>query len=202
MKSLAALLFLAITLFASTNVDDLLILVGFFADRSYRARDVVAGQYVGVAALFAASVALALLSLVIPREYVGLLGFFPILLGAKNLWALRRGEDEEAEPRPATHNRIAGVALVTIANGGDNLGIYVPAFALRGGRQIAVIAVVFVAMTALWCAAAHWMVTHPKLGVPIRRWAHRAAPIVLIALGLLILYEAGTMHWLRSHLSV
>ena len=58
--------------------------------------------------------------------------------------------------------------------------------------QIAVIALVFVAMTAFWCFAAHSMVNHPKLGTPIRRYGHRFAPIVLIGLGILILYQAGS----------
>jgi cadmium resistance protein CadD (predicted permease) len=201
MESFAALPGLAIALFATTNVDDLLVLAGFFADRSYRTRDVVAGQYLGVVVLFAASVVVALLALVIPREYVGLLGIFPILIGAGDLWKLHRAkedgeEDKAAQPETGARSRVATVALVTMANGGDNLGIYVPAFAVRSGRDIAVIALVFVAMTAFWCATAHWMVNHPGLGAPIRKYAPRVAPVVLIALGLLILYEAGTLHWL------
>jgi cadmium resistance protein CadD (predicted permease) len=58
------------------------------------------------------------------------------------------------------------MALVTMANGGDNLGIYIPAFAVHSGHEIAVIAVVFAAMTALWCVSTHWMVNHPQLGAP------------------------------------
>ena len=94
MESLLALLGLAIILFASTNVDDLLILVGFFADPAFQARDIVAGQCAGVAALFAVSLALSLLSMVIPKAYVGLLGMFPILIGVGKLLALRRPRDE------------------------------------------------------------------------------------------------------------
>ena len=63
MESLFALLGMAIMLFASTNVDDVFVLIGFFADQKFRARDIVLGQYVGIAALFSVSVAAALLSL-------------------------------------------------------------------------------------------------------------------------------------------
>jgi cadmium resistance protein CadD (predicted permease) len=85
MESSFALIGLAIALFASTNVDDVLVLVGFFADPTFRDRDIVIGQYAGIAALFGVSVVASLLALVIPRAYLGLLGFAAILIGAKNL---------------------------------------------------------------------------------------------------------------------
>ena len=55
MESSFALLGLAIALFASTNLDDILLLVGFFADPTFRDRDIVIGQYAGIAALFGVS---------------------------------------------------------------------------------------------------------------------------------------------------
>jgi cadmium resistance protein CadD (predicted permease) len=198
MKSLVALLGLAIVLFLSTNVDDLVMLVAFFANSRFRARDVVAGQYAGMAVLFIVSAAGALLSLVIPEAYLGLLGIFPILVGIGKLLELRhdRAEATPAKDLAATtggHGNIASVALVTVANGGDNIGVYIPSFAVHSGSQVAIIAVVFVAMTALLCLLAHWMVSHPRLGAPLRRYGHILAPLVLIALGILIIYNAGTI---------
>ena len=198
MESLLALLGLAIILFASTNVDDLLILVGFFADPAFQARDIVAGQFAGVAALFAVSLALSLLSMVIPKAYIGLLGIFPILIGVRKLLSLRDHNDEPGETPPSATRRygqIAAVALITIANGGDNVGIYVPAFAVQTGSAMILIAMVFVVMTALWCYFAHWLVSHPKVGPPIRNYARLAVPVVLIGLGFLIMYQAGSFAW-------
>jgi cadmium resistance protein CadD (predicted permease) len=198
MESLLALLGLAIILFASTNIDDLVILVGFFADPAFRPSDVVAGQCAGVAALFSVSLALSLLSMVIPKAYIGLLGIFPILIGVRKLLALRDHNDELGETPQSTTNRygqMAAVALVTIANGGDNVGIYVPAFAVQTGSAMVVIAIVFFVMTALWCYLAHWLVSHPKVGPPIRNYARLAVPVVLIGLGFLIMYQAGSFAW-------
>jgi cadmium resistance protein CadD (predicted permease) len=197
MKSLLALIGLAIVLFASTNVDDLFVLVGFFSDNRFRARDTVLGQYVGITALFIASVAASLLSLVIPLPYIGLLGVIPILIGAKKLLELYRLRDqrEEALEHPSDANRngrVATVALMTLANGGDNIGVYTPSFATRSAREIMVIALVFAVMTALWSFVAHAIVNHPKLGSPIRRYGHRITPVALVALGVLILYQAGS----------
>jgi cadmium resistance protein CadD (predicted permease) len=198
MKSLAALLGLAIVLFVSTNVDDLVVLIAFFANSRFRARDVVAGQYAGVAVLFIVSAAGALLSLVIPKAYLGLLGIFPILIGIGKLLELRRDRTRTAPSKDlvattGSHGNIASVALVTVANGGDNIGVYIPSFAVHSGTQVAIIAVVFVALTALLCMLAHWMVSHPRLGAPLRRYGHIFAPLVLIALGILIIYNAGSI---------
>ncbi|MDT7815645.1 MAG: hypothetical protein QOJ51_6336 [Acidobacteriaceae bacterium] len=192
------LLALAITLFASTNIDDLVVLIGFFADRRFRTRDIVAGQFAGVAALFLASASGSLLSLVIPRAYLGLLGILPIVIGIRKLSDLRR---DASAPENSSQGSVAGVTLVTIANGGDNIAIYIPAFAVHSGAENAVIAMVFVAMTALWCMLAHWMVNHRRFGAPLRRYGHIFAPMVLIGLGLVIIYKAGTMGWLLRHTS-
>ena len=197
MKSLLALIGIAIVLFSSTNVDDVFVLVGFFADRRFRTRDTVLGQYVGIAALFSASVAASLLSLVIPRAYIGLLGVIPILIGGKKLFELyqQRDRTEETLEHHSDANRngqVATVALVTLANGGDTIGIYTPSFVIRSAHEITVIALVFIVMTALWCFVAHAIVNHPKLGSPIRRYGHRVTPVVLVGLGVLTLYQAGS----------
>jgi cadmium resistance protein CadD (predicted permease) len=194
MNSLVALLGLAIVLFLSTNVDDLVVLIAFFANSRFRARDIVAGQYAGVAVLFIVSAAGALLSLVIPEAYVGLLGIFPILVGIGKLLELRRPAPiQDPVATTGSQGNIASVALVTVANGGDNIGVYIPSFAVHSGSQVAIIAVVFVAMTALLCLLAHWMVSHPRLGAPLRRYGHIFAPLVLIALGILIIHNAGSI---------
>jgi cadmium resistance protein CadD (predicted permease) len=197
MESLLALTGMAVVLFASTNVDDIFVLVGFFADPKLRARDIVLGQYAGFTVLFCVSLAASLLSLVIPRAYFGLLGVIPILIGGKKLFDLwRKRDDAEQEtkhrPGPSGGGRVTTVAMITMANGGDNLGIYTPTFAVRSANQIAIIALIFALMTALWCFLAYRMVHHPRFGAPIRRYGQRLTPIAFIALGVMILYQAGS----------
>jgi cadmium resistance protein CadD (predicted permease) len=201
MESLLALIGMSIVLFASTNVDDLFVLAGFFADKRFPTRDTVLGQYVGITALFGASVVASLLSLVIPRAYIGLLGMVPISIGGNKLFELyqQRDRTEETLEQQADANRngrVATVALVTLVNGGDNIGVYTPSFAIRSAQKIIVIALVFAVMTALWCFVAHAIVNHPKLGSPIRRYGHRVTPVVLVGLGVLILYQAGSFELL------
>jgi cadmium resistance protein CadD (predicted permease) len=178
--------------FASTNVDDIFVLLGFFADPAFRARHVVLGQYLGIGTLVAVSLVCSLIALVIPPGYIGLLGLLPIGIGAKKLWeAWRGGEDseEEGHPAPGAH-KIFAVAAVTIANGGDNIGVYVPMLATRSLNETLVLLAVFAVMTALWCFVAHFLVNHRGLGAPIRRYGHLVLPWVLIAIGIGILLES------------
>jgi cadmium resistance protein CadD (predicted permease) len=136
-------------------------------------------------------------------EYIGLLGVAPIVIGASQLRDLVRGQEEteeelERHPNAILRGRILSVAAVTIANGGDNIGIYTPLFATRSGVDIAVIGVVFAVLTATWCLVARGMVETPCWVAPIRRYGHRVVPFVLIGLGVLVLYEAGSFGLLRS----
>jgi cadmium resistance protein CadD (predicted permease) len=192
------LLGLAIALFASTNVDDMFVLVAFFADPRFRSRDIVTGQYAGITALFALALLGSLLALVISRAYIGLFGSVAIGVGAKRLFDVYRNREatESSLEHPdiiGRHTRIATVALLTLANGADNIAIYMPAFAIRSPFEIGMFAVIFAVMTGLWCFFAHWIVHHPTFGKPVRRYGQRVAPLVLIAIGVSILYHAGSL---------
>jgi cadmium resistance protein CadD (predicted permease) len=166
--------------FAATNLDDLFLLVAWFAAGRTRVRDIVLGQVLGIATLFAASAAAALLALAVPEVPLNWLGLVPIILAVRML--TKPPEDET----PAVSGFLS-VAAVTIANGGDNLGVYIPLFATSSAAAIAAYGAVFIVMTALWCAAAGWLVRHPAAGAPLRRWGPRLVPWVLVALGLWIL---------------
>jgi cadmium resistance protein CadD (predicted permease) len=186
----------AIGLFAATNIDDIFVLIGFFADRTVGSRQVVIGQYLGIIALVAFSVIVSLVSLVVAPEYVGLLGLLPILIGAKKLFELRHGDDGAERVDSAAKaglGKTLAVAAVTIANGGDNIGIYTPVFATSTPAEIGVFVGVFMVMVGGWLLFAHWLVHHPSLGSPIRRYGHRVVPFVLIAIGVMVLRDAGTI---------
>ena len=192
---------IAIVVFASTNMDDLLILAVFFANPRMRIGAVVAGQLLGVAVLVLASAVAALLAMVVPGEWIALLGLVPLALGLRLLLALfsKAGDrdEETAAALAGQHLSIRSgfiaqsltVAGVTLANGGDNLGVYIPLFA-TAPLAIGSYVVVFAVMTAVWCALAYSMVNNPLIGDRIRRHGHGLLPVVLIGLGLYILADA------------
>ncbi len=203
MAALPTTLILSVTVFVATNIDDLFVLLGFFADPMFAARRVVIGQCIGIGVLVLASVVAAMITLAVPHAWIGLLGFAPIMIGSRKLFDVWRGKErgEEELGRQSsrgTHSQAITVAVATIANGGDNIAAYAPLFALRTGIDTTVIVAVFAAMTIAWCVIAHWMVHHRSIGAPIRRYGHRVLPLVLIALGVWILHEAGTLEWVRA----
>lgn len=205
MEHLWVVLGVAIVLFVSTNVDDMFILLAFFAEPGMRAAHVVAGQFAGMIALIVLSMAGSLLALVVAPAYVGLLGLAPLVLGILMLVRLLRGvdddDDDDRANMPVSGSglaRIAAIALVTVANGGDNIGVYVPVFASHTRSELAVFTVVFLLLTGLWCWMGYYLVHHPQLGAPIRRYARPVTPLVLMALGLYIVIESKAYSLLPS----
>lgn len=175
--------------FTSTNIDDVFLLVGFFADPSYQARQVVMGQFLGFAALIALSLLGALGSTLLPPTIVGLLGLAPIGLGIKKLLELRRAEDPD-EPARSASGAILSVAAVTMANGGDNLAVYVPLFSTRTLVEGAAIVATFLVFMGVWCGVGYALVSHPTIGGPIKRRSRVLMPFVLIGLGVFILVQS------------
>jgi len=205
MEPLASSAALGVVVFVATNIDDVLVLAAFFADPTLARRSIVVGQFVGIGMLVLASTAAALLAFVVPDGWTALLGLVPVLLGMRKLLALRwsavhdigdaetqRIQREERKAERRMHSQALAVAGVTIANGGDNLGVYIPMFA-SAPHIIPTYALVFTIMTAIWCALGFVLVSIPHTGHAIRRYGHVALPLVLIALGLHILSGASAL---------
>ncbi|GAA1684978.1 cadmium resistance transporter [Nonomuraea maheshkhaliensis] len=185
-------------LFAVTNVDDLLILALFFAQGAGRrgaAARVVAGQYLGFLAILAVAAAAAFGATFLPEPVLPYLGLLPLALGLKAAWQAWRNHRDSEEDAPAG-DRAGGpkaleVAAVTFANGGDNLGVYVPVFATAGVGAMSVYVAVFLALVAVWCAAGRYFATRPVVARVLGRWGHLLLPFVLIGIGTLILVDGG-----------
>ncbi|MCX4545973.1 cadmium resistance transporter [Streptomyces sp. NBC_01565] len=184
-------------LFAVTNIDDILILALFFAQGAGprgSTRKIVLGQYLGFTAILAVAVAAAFGATFLPESAIPYLGLLPLALGLKAAWQAWKhrnedGDDEGEAPQggPTT----MAVAAVTFANGGDNIGVYVPVFATAGIGGMSVYAAVFLVLVAVWCFAGKFFATRPVIAKALARWGHILLPAVLIAIGLLILIEGG-----------
>src|ERR671920_2074730 len=85
------------TAFVATNIDDLLILIAFFANSRYPLPQIIFGQYVGMGALLALGIVGSLIALIVPNNLIGLIGIFPIAIGIKELLELlkKNGDNEE-----------------------------------------------------------------------------------------------------------
>ncbi|MGW4682826.1 cadmium resistance transporter [Micromonospora taraxaci] len=181
----------AAVVFAATDIDDIVILTLFFVAARTTGRprpwQIVAGQYVGIGALALASAVVAAGLLVVPDPWTGLLGLLPIVLGVR---ALRRSDEDDT---PTVVTGTLGVAGVTIANGADNVAVYVPVFRALGVADSAVFLLVFVLLIALWCAVGAWLGGHPRVVRLVERAGHWLVPTIFIGIGVVILVSSGVL---------
>ena len=190
----------SIIAFASTNIDDIFILMLFFANKEYKTKHVVLGQYIGIIALITISLTGSLIGLLIGPKYIGLLGLLPICFGVRGITKLiqHTGETEKKEVNIniKTSNKTLSVAAVTFANGGDNIGIYIPLFVSLLMHEKLIMISIFLAMVALWCFIARYLSKHPAVAKALDKYGHIVTPVILLLLGIYILYESGSFELL------
>ncbi|KAM3092927.1 cadmium resistance transporter [Phormidesmis sp. 146-12] len=190
-----------IAAFVATNIDDLLILMLFFSqvNVAFHRRDIYVGQYLGFVAIVLLSLPGFFSGLLISKPVIGLLGFVPIALGIRRLiWS----EDHEVQTVNLLDNlnqkrlsnrlvspQVFSVAAVTLANGGDNIGIYISLFASQNFASLSVILSVFFACVGVWCLVADWLSNHRAIAPILTRYSSVLGSIVLIGLGIYILAE-------------
>jgi cadmium resistance protein CadD (predicted permease) len=190
----------AIAVFVATNIDDIVLLAVFFGDTRLRRNAIVIGQYLGIGALIAVSVAAAYAVLAVPPGWPALLGVIPLALGLKQLWSLGRNQsDDDDDPSAAErqvegrmHSQILAISAITVANGADNLSVYIPLFA-QDVTAVPVYAITFLLLTAPLCAAGYLLVKNTAGGALMQRFGHIILPVVLIALGMQILWGARVL---------
>ncbi len=185
------------TAFVATNIDDLLILIAFFANsHRFPLPQIVLGQYAGMGALLAISIVGLLIALIVPNNLIGLIGIFPIAIGIKELLELlKNGDNEESAKQLSRSGLIAYLPFLTVAavtfSGGEEIGVYTSVFATYNeASEIIIIVLVVMVLTGLWCAVAYRLVNRPLIASSIKRIGTVALPFVLTGLGIYILAEA------------
>ncbi len=204
MNELLTAISTGMTAFTATNLDDILILLLFFSQVNavFRRRHIVFGQFLGFTALVFASLPGFFGRLIFPPDWIGMLGLLPIAIGLSRLLNPETDDSEaEAELEQSENSFFSSflspqtysVAAVTVANGGDNIGIYVPLFASNTLESLAVILAVFFAMVGVWCYAAYRLIQMRAIADTLTRYGNQLVPFVLIGLGIAILVKSGTL---------
>ena len=203
--------------FTATNLDDIVILVLFFSrlDQRLRPIHVVSGQVLGFSLLVLISLVGFLGQSLLPATWLGLLGLLPISLGVSRLieGLASQGADPGGEPQlPLTRLPLAalglppswavaevlGIASLTVANGSDNISVYMPLFAHASPTELGITLLTFAAGVGLWCLVAWRLTRSPWLASVLSRCGDRCIPVVLITLGTLIVIDSHTLEqpWL------
>ncbi|MCI6271059.1 MAG: CadD family cadmium resistance transporter [Lactobacillus delbrueckii] len=192
----------AIGVYISTSIDYLIVLIILFAQLSQNKQKwhIYAGQYLGTGLLVGVSLVAAYVVNFVPKAWmVGLLGLIPIYLGIR-FAIVGEGEEEEEEEeiierleQSKATQLFWTVTLLTIASGGDNLGIYIPYFASLDWAQTLVALLVFAIGVIIFCELSRVLSSIPLISETIEKYERIIVPLVFIPLGLYIMYESGTI---------
>jgi len=183
-----------IVLFTATNIDDIILLITWFsqAKTTEQKLNVVVGHCLGFIILLTLSLIGAFGAMLIPHEWMGILGLIPIYIGIKSLIAapLFRG---------VTSIRLVWIiktAMITVANGGDNIGVYVPFLATNSLFNIILIVVIFIILLAVWCYLGYLLAHQQLIANTLQSKGHIIAPFIFIGLGIIILIKHETIHFI------
>jgi cadmium resistance protein CadD (predicted permease) len=169
----------SVATFAATNVDDLFLLSVFFARRAPMRR-IMAGQYLGFAAIVFLSLLGFSAALVVPPPWFRFLGLLPLTIGIKRLLHIRK------TGAPASNLNVLSIAAITSANGADNVGVYVPFFAVNSA-YVRVILASYMALVPIWCFAGKWLGERPIILRYVDRCGHWIVPTMFVGIGPYIL---------------
>ena len=199
----------AIGVYISTSIDYLVILIILFAQGSQNKQKwhIYAGQYLGTGLLVGASLVATYVVKFVPETWmIGLLGLIPIYLGIR-VAIFGEGEEDEDEEiidrleQSKANQMFWTVALLTVASGGDNLGIYIPYFASLNWSQIIMVLIVFAIGIIIFCELSRRLSSIPLISETIEKYERIIVPLVFIPLGLYIMYENGTIETFLNFIS-
>ncbi|MEH2257757.1 cadmium resistance transporter [Nostoc sp.] len=191
--------------FIATNIDDIVILLLFFSqiNTNFRSRHIVAGQFLGFTVLLILSLPGLFGGLVLSKNWIGLLGLLPISIGISSL--VNKEEDSSKEIIAATEEaeistipsffspQTYSVAAVTIANGSDNISVYIPLFASCNLESFLVIIGLFFLLLGVWCYVAYKLINNRVIAEVFTHYVNNLVPFVLIGLGTFIVLKSEAL---------
>jgi cadmium resistance protein CadD (predicted permease) len=181
--------------FVGTNIDDfvvLLLLVLGMPEDGIRRWQIVIGQYLGFAVLLVISACGALALHAVSESWAGLLAVVPLALGVRGLIQAWRAPDTTGET-PILAASVARVAIVTVANGGDNVSVYAVLFRQLDPAGTAVTIVVFLLMLGALCVLALVVGQHARVIPGIIRGNKWFTPSVYVIIGAVLLVRTGAI---------
>ena len=184
--------------FLTTEMDSIAVMIVLFCacDTCMKKVAVAFGRYMGLALLVA-------FSLIFPeyltschiKEKLALLGFIPIIAGI--FIGLSSAKNNNLSSKILFLFFLCFFSvIVTLANGGDNILLYISFFKSLDVRDFYIFCIVFFIMQALWCAVSLCVVNVKSIREYIQKTQSILIPFLFIVVGLYILLAGGTFMWL------
>lgn len=206
--------------FAATNLDDIFVLVTFFAESStskvLTPLRITIGQYAGFTLIVVVSMIGYGASFLFAAEPIGFLGLLPCLLGVWGILALLfreagddaidndsadQTDDQQTTSKPSGLfsgpgiKAVLKVASITVMNGADNVGVYVPLFSQARGAEIAVYVVVYYVLLGVWVLAAWLFMKQRHVLAVAQKYARVVVPFLYVGLGIFIMVNSECYPW-------
>ena len=191
----------ALLVFVSTSIDYLVVLTILFASQGKEGlKSIYAGQYLGTGLLVLVSLIVAYFLNFIPQDWIiGLLGLIPLGLGIRVIFVNEDIDEEDIEGKIAGNgSKILAFTSLTVAMGGDNLGIYIPYFTGKSLIEISISLVIFALGILILCKLSQSLASISAIGETVEKYEKIIVPVVFIGLGLYILLENGTINYFIS----
>jgi cadmium resistance protein CadD (predicted permease) len=196
MNSMLAIIPVTAAAYVATNLDNFILLVALLGRYRQHTVNVVAGFFVCTLIFAVVALWIGMAANFVPVQYLGFLGFVPVVMGVYELIRLRRGGAQVTETEKESFDGAKKVFMTTLssqlANGTDTVVVFsvlfidsVPAADFLTILTIAVMAFIFLCVGV-------YAVRHPTLSRRIDRYAHRVMPFVLIAVGLYVVANTAT----------
>ncbi len=196
MNSLIAIIPIAAGAYVATNLDNFILLVSLLARYRNHTSLVVAGYFACVLILGFVGYSIGAAANILPVEYLGLLGFVPISIGAYELIQLRGGKAKvtlaEAKSVDGVQKVFLAALISQLGNGADTVVVFGVLFSDSNAPADILIILTLVAMAVIFVLVGIYAVRHPALSKWIDRYAYRAMPFVLIIVGIYILANTVT----------
>ena len=188
-----ASIFTSVVAYISTNIDDIFVIMILLAQVAQGAKGkLIAGHFLGVGIVTAISMLGAFGLQNLPLKYVGILGLVPIGLGVKAWLDHKKGADDDDAPE-AQSVSLLSMAMITVGNGADNIGVYIPLFTSFSDAERIDAVIVFAVMTALWVFLANSLAEFPTIKAAVGKYKHIVIPAVFILLGVYIILDSGLL---------
>lgn len=190
---MAASLLTSIIAYISTNIDDIFVIMILLSQAAKGSKGkLVAGHFLGVGIITAVSMLSAFGLQNLPLKIVGILGLVPISLGIK-AWLDRKKSEDDDDALDTQSVGLLSMTMITVGNGADNVGVYIPLFTGFSNAERIGAVVIFAVMTALWVYFANSLAELPKIKAVIEKYKGIAIPVIFIALGVFIILDSGLL---------
>lgn len=202
---MATTLISAFAVFLSTSIDYIIILVVLFSKfkkQKNGVKNIGLGQYLGLTILIVISLLAASGLAFFPQKWIGLLGLLPIYIGLKELFKSEDEEDQGGKEILESTSKFSklflSVTVISLAAGGDNLGVYIPYFTTLNIFGLSATIIIFYVLSAVLLYICYRFSTFKAVSETVEKYQRIIVPIVFVTLGIMIMYENGSFSMLLN----